>query len=163
MIADNTKRLLLGIIIVIVLLSLCVSVDYASDNDTIVIENNQTINMSNFTNVTVLNGTHYVLAEESGTAKVNKIVVEKQKVPVIAMTGKPSCTRCSRNGMPYKWFTKKYVNYCPNCHHWNCLGNKHKWGSRHEQEISCFRCDSDFCICCGKEKYSWSRVYLRKA
>lgn len=163
MIADNTKRLLLGIIIVLVLLSLCVSVDYASDNDTIGIENNQTMNMSNFTNVTVLNGTHYVLAKESGTAKVNKIVVEKQKVPVIAMTGKPSCTRCSRNGVSYRWFTKKYVNYCPNCHHWNCLGNKHKRGAVHEKEISCFRCDSDFCICCGKEKYSWSKIYLRKA
>ena len=163
MVADNIKRLLLGIIIVLVLLSFCVNVDYASDNDTIVIENNQTMNMSNFTNVTVLNGTHYVLSKESGTAKVNKIVVEKQKVPVIAMTGKPSCTRCSRNGVPYRWFTKKYVNYCPNCHHWNCLGNKHKRGAVHEKEITCFRCDSDFCIYCGKEKYSWSRVYLGKA
>ena len=165
MIADNTKRLLLGIIIVLVLLSVCVSVDYASENNTtaIVVADNQTVNLSNITNVKVLNDSHCILVNGSGTAKLNKVVVEKEKVPVIAMTGKPSCTRCSRNGVPYRWFTKKYVNYCPNCKHWNCLGNKHKRGAVHEKEISCFRCDSDFCICCGKEKYSWSRVYLRKA
>ena len=52
MIADNTKRLLLGIIIVLVLLSVCVSVDYASENNTtaIVVADNQTVNSTNDTN-----------------------------------------------------------------------------------------------------------------
>ena len=165
MVIDNKriKKLILAIAIVLLLLCICVSVDYASDNDTIVVENNQTINLTNIKNVEVLNDSHYIFVNGSGTAKLNNVVVEKKKVPVIGMTGKPSCSRCSRNGVPYRWFTKKYVNYCPNCHHWNCLGNKHKRGAVHEKEITCFRCDSDFCICCGKEKYSWSRVYLRKA
>lgn len=164
MIIDNNRirNLLIGIVIVLILLTVCISVDYATNytnNDTIVAVNNQTINM---TNVTYLNDTHFALMKGSGVAKLNNVVVEKPKHNTITMTGKPSCSRCARNGCAYTRRTKTYVNYCPNCHHYNCLGNKHKWASRHEKEITCFRCDSDFCINCGKEKYSWSSVYLRK-
>lgn len=79
--------------------------------------------------------------------------------PKVTITCKPSCGRCSR---AYTWRTKSYVNYCPNCHKYDTLGNKHKRASRHEKEITCFACDSDFCGNCGKEKMGYSRKYLRK-
>lgn len=166
MIVDNKRieKLIICIGLTLILLGICMSVDYATDyidNDIITVPN-QTIDNMNITNVTYLNGTHYALDNDTGVAKLHKIVVEKPKHSIIAMTGKPSCSRCARNHIPYKWFTKKYINYCPNCGHYNCLGNKHKRGSVHEQEITCFRCDSDFCVYCGKEKYSWSKVQLRK-
>ena len=157
MIKDNTKTLILGIIGVLLLLSICVSVDYADE-----ITVNQTI--ENNTNCTLVNGTHYSheIIHENGVAHIHKVVIEKPKYPLITMRGKPSCSRCYRNHCSYTWRTKTYINYCPNCHHYGTLGNKHKWGSTHEQEITCFRCDSDYCVNCGKEKYSWSKVYLRK-
>jgi len=149
--------------VVLLLLTVCISVDYADDNITIVsnktVEQNMNINVSE---TILVNGTHYSIDNETGIAKLQNVVTEKPKYPTITMTGKPSCTRCARNGCAYTWRTKTYINYCPNCYHYNCLGNKHKWGSTHEQEITCFRCDSDYCVNCGKEKYSWSNVYLKK-
>lgn len=156
---------MISIGLVLILLGICMSVDYATDyteNNEVIVAN-QTLNMSNFTNATYLNGTHYALDKDSGIAKLHKVVVEKPKYPLITMTGKPSCTRCARNHCSYTWRTKTYINYCPNCHHYRTLGNKHKRGSTHEQEITCFHCDSDFCVNCGKEKYSWSNKYLRRA
>ena len=120
-------------------------------------------NFSKTDNAVMVNGTYYVLPNGSGKAVHDgKVYTEKPKYNTITMTGRPSCTRCARNGCSYTWRTKTYVNYCPNCHHYNCLGNKHKRGAVYEKEITCFRCDSDFCVNCGKEKYSWSRVYLHK-
>ena len=115
----------------------------------------------------VTNNSSIVAVNKSASVIVVKhndvIHTIKPKYHTITMTGKPSCTKCARNHIPYRWFTRSYINYCPNCHHYGTLGNKHKWQSRYEQEISCFRCDSDFDIYCGKEKYSWSNVYLRRA
>ena len=163
MIKDNIKGLLLGIFIVVALLVCCMAIDSADENITVT-ANHTNLSVSNCTEI---DGVHYddkiVDKNVSGIAKVHKIVHIKPKLPTVTMTGKPSCSRCARNHIPYKWFTRSYVNYCPNCHHWNCLGNKHKSGSVHEQEISCFRCDSDFCVYDGHEKYSWSNVYLRRA
>lgn len=164
-----TKKLLLWIFVVLLLLSVCISVDYATNNDTISNINQSEMDIANCSdaNCTVINGVHYdnliVKSNESGIARLQNVVVTKPKYPIIVMTGKPSCTKCARNHIPYRWFTRSYINYCPNCHHYGTLGNKHKWQSRYEQEISCFRCDSDFDIYCGKEKYSWSNVYLRRA
>ena len=161
MIIDYIKNLLFWIFVVIVLLSFCMALDSADENITVDQE------MVNDTNTTLVGGVYYddkiMDKNVTGIAKVHKIVHIKPHHPVITMTGKPSCSRCARNHCAYTWRTKTYVNYCPHCHHWNCLGNKHKSGSVHEQEISCFRCDSDFCVCCGKTKYSWSNVYLRRA
>jgi len=157
-ITDNFKALLLMILGVLLLLSVCIGVDYADEPITVEAE------PMNTSNCTVVDGVHYDnrIINGTGVAKVHKIVTEKPKYPLITMTGKPSCSRCYRNHCSYTWRTKTYINYCPNCHHYNTLGNKHKWGSTHEQEITCFRCDSDYCVNCGKEKYSWSKVYLRK-
>ena len=163
MIIDNTKRLLIAIAIVVLLLGVCISVDYADDT----ISNlNKTSMPKNIPKGTIIvNNSSVVGLNESASTIVgkssDKIYTVKQKYPTITMTGKPSC-RCGRYSS-YTWRTRTYLNYCPHCHHWNCLGNKHKWQSRYEQEITCFRCDSDYCINCGKTKYSWSNVYLRKA
>ena len=138
-----------------------------SADETITAQNPNEHIIKNFKNATIINNSQYAtLDKNSGIAvsdgKVYTEKPKKQKIRNITMTGKPSCTRCARNGCAYTWRTKTYKNYCPNCHHYNCLGNKHKWSSRHEQEITCFSCDSDFCVNCGKEKYSWSKAYLKK-
>lgn len=117
----------------LIMLTLCVSIDYAD-----VQRCNSTVEMMTS----------------------SKSVVDG--IGIITIVGKPSCTECMRNGIPYEWYEMSYVNYCPNCRRYGTLGNKHKRNSRHEQEITCFNCDSDFCIHCGKEKYSWSDVHLIK-
>lgn len=180
MITDNNKttiKLLIGILIILILLCICITIDSASDTDTITNTNEFALeDMPK--NVVVVNES-YAPSKNSGQAvsdgkiytdkkvKDNKTVKHKNKAKknkqTITMTGRPSCSRCARNHCSYTWRTKTYLNYCPNCKHYNCLGNKHKSGSVHEQEITCFHCDSDFCINCGKEKYAWSRVYLAKA
>lgn len=79
--------------------------------------------------------------------------------PKVTITCRPSCGKCSK---AYTWRTKTYLNYCPNCHRYNTIYNKHKWGARHEKELTCAHCDSDFCGNCGKEKMGYSRKYLSK-
>lgn len=159
------------------LLSICVAYDSATSTDTISNMNEDTplkdIPNDIPKNTIVINDTHAPIKNSGKAVSDGKVYTDKSVKPTkvkptevkqtITMTGKPSCSRCARNHCAYTWRTKTYENYCPNCHHRNCLGNKHKWGSRHEQEITCLKCDSDFCINCGKEKYSWSNVHLRKA
>ena len=65
-------------------------------------------------------------------------------------------------GNGYYWHERTFVNYCPYCHRYGVLTNLHKWPARHEQEISCSRCRSDWCGVCGKEKMGYSKKYLRK-
>ena len=55
MATDNIKGLLFGIFIVIVLLAICVSVDYADDNITVT-ANHTNLSVSNCTEI---NGIHY--------------------------------------------------------------------------------------------------------
>ena len=137
------------------LLCVCVSVDYAA-NDTI------TANVSemNVTNCTVIDGVHYdnrIISKDKGVAKLHKVVTVKPKLPLISMWAKPS-VRC---GYPYKWYYRTFVDYCPNCRHYNALLKNPK--SVPENEYTCRFCDSDFDGVVGKEKYSWSKVYLRRA
>lgn len=91
---------------------------------------------------------------------VNKTGTLKNKKPIVKITCRPSCGCCSK---AYTWRTRSYVSYCPNCHHYGTVYNKHKWAARHEQELTCGHCDSDFCGNCGKEKMGYSRKYLTKA
>lgn len=157
MIIDYIKGLLFWIFIVVVLLSFCMALDSADENITV------DQGVVNVTNTTVVDGVHYddelVKHNSTGIAKVHKIVHIKPKYPTITITAKPSCG-CRHS---YTWHKRSFVDYCPHCHHYNCLVNKHKWQSRYEQELTCKFCDSDFCGVCGKTKYSWSRTYLRKA
>ena len=161
-----TKKLLIGILIVLLLLSICVTVDYA-DNTTI--DNfNDSVKQINTTNVTVLNGTSYVELNDNKSYFVaknsDKVYIvkekskEKTKIPIVTITSKPSCG-CNYG---YYYHTRSYIDYCPHCHHYNVLRNVHKWQARYEQELTCTNCGADYCGCCGKEKYSYSRVYLRK-
>jgi len=41
-----------------------------------------------------------------------------------------------------------WENYCPLCHHYNCLGNYVKGVN----EISCYRCSADYDGCTGLDK-----------
>ena len=150
----NVIDVLFLILITLSILGVCATCD--ADEIIICNEPNDTVQINN----------SYMNLQDQD-AKSTIIGKTKDRVyesyPTITMVGKPSCSRCAGNHIPYKWFTRTYVNYCPNCHYYNCLGNKHKYGSRYEQEITCFRCDSDYCVYDGHEKYSWSSVFLRRA
>ena len=151
------------IVIVSLLLALCVTVDYAT-NETVV--NNDTP-LDIPSNVTVMdsnNDPYDGIVERDNRVYVDKsksVRPKKKKVkkdPVVTITSKPSCG-C---GYGYYWHTMTFKDYCPHCHHKNCLRNVHKWPARYEQELTCTVCGADYCGCCGKEKYSWSHYYLTK-
>ena len=139
---DNKKNLIIGIFIVSLLILACMSVDYASE----VSKKKQ------------LKKTVKKTVKETKNVKKNK----KIRKPTIKLRGRPSCTVCYRKHRPYKWRTVKFIDYCPHCHRYNVLYNAHKRAARHEKELTCKRCGADYCVC-GKEKYSWSRYYLKRA
>ena len=151
---DNIKALLLAILGVLLLLSVCVSVDYAA-NDTITVEQEQ----RNTSNCTLIDGVHYdnvIVNRSNKHIESYNVVVQKPKYSTIGMWAKPSCG-CNYK---YTWHYGTFINYCPNCHHYGTLRKNPKGVP--EREYTCARCSSDFCGCCGKEKYSWSKVYLRR-
>ena len=161
---DRVNKLTISIIIVIILLGICISMDSAEED--ITAKNENTIeNLSKQHNATIINSSSDITSENDGLAKSDgKIYTEKEKIkkiysktPLITITSKPSCG-CHHG---YYWHKRTFENYCPNCHRYGTLHNAHKSGSRYEQELTCSNCDSDFCGVCGKEKYSWSRVYLK--
>ena len=157
-IKDNIKVLLFWIFIVVALLICCMTLDSA-DEDIVVTANHSQVNV---TNCTEINGVHYdtvIVNRSKNHIHSYNVVSVKPHYPVITIVAKPSCG-CRHS---YTWHKRSFVDYCPHCHHYNCLVNKHKWQSRYEQELTCKYCDSDFCGVCGKTKYSWSRVYLRRA
>ena len=134
------------------------AIDYADDS--VVVSANQS--QVNVSNCTLVGGVHYddvIVNRSKGHIKSYNVVSVKPHYPIVTITAKPSCG-CRHS---YTWHKRLFVDYCPHCHHYNCLVNKHKWQSRYEQELTCKFCDSDFCGVCGKTKYSWSRTYLRRA
>ena len=142
----------------VALLICCMTLDSA-DEDIVVTANHSQVNV---TNCTEINGVHYdtvIVNRSKNHIHSYNVVSVKPHYPVITIVAKPSCG-CRHS---YTWHKRSFVDYCPHCHHYNCLVNKHKWQSRYEQELTCKYCDSDFCGVCGKTKYSWSRVYLRRA
>ena len=154
-IKDNIKALINWIIILSLVLAVCMTVDYA-DSDVTVCNN-----MSSKVNLTktekLSDGGVYVdLTNKSHTIVMKSSDRIYYKYPIIGMYAKPSC------GCRYKytWHYREFVNYCPNCHHYGTLRKNPKGVP--EREYTCARCSSDFCGCCGKEKYSWSKVYLRR-
>ena len=159
MIKDNIKGLLFWIFIVFLLLCVCVSVDYADDSITVTANHSQV----NVTNCTIVNGVHYdnkiVKDKDVGVAKLHKVVITKPKYPVVSMWARPS-VRCN---LPYKWYYRSFVDYCPHCRRYGVLYNAHKPQAKHEQEWTCKRCGADYDGVIGKEKYSWSHYYLRRA
>ena len=144
----------------LLLLSICVTVDYA--DDTITVTENQTVDKNINSSVIVLNGSYYS-KEKGGVAKLQSVVTEKPKLPLVSIVSKPSCG-CRYS---YTWHKRTFINRCPHCHKYNTLRNVHKWPARHEQELTCDTrlggCGADYCGVCGKEKYSYSRYYITKA
>jgi len=82
--------------------------------------------------------------------------VNSFKPDEITITAKPSASK----SLPYIWSTHTWVNYCPNCHHYNTLTVNPK--GTYEGELTCSRCDSDYCGVTGKEK-GYRGTYLTKA
>ena len=148
----HTKDLICLIILALLLLNVCITVDYADENITA----NATV--LNDTNCTLVNGTHYSheIIHKNGVAHIHKIVVEKPKYPLISMWAKPSV----RSNYAYQWYRKTFIDYCPHCHHYNVLLKNPKGVP--EREYTCRRCGADYCAVTGKEKFSWSHYYLRK-
>ena len=136
---------------------MCAGVDYADEPIT---TNSTEMNTSN---CTLIGGVHYdnkiVENKSVGVAKLHKVIVKKPKYPIVSMWARPS-VRCN---LPYKWFHRSFIDYCPHCHRYGVLYNAHKWQARHEQEWTCRRCGADYDAVIGKEKYSWSHYYLRRA
>ena len=154
MVIDNIKRLLFLIFLVLLLLGVCIHIDYAA-NDTILATKNLT--QQNITNCTLVNGTYYdnKIHTESmiKVSSYDKICHEPQ---VIGMYAKPSCGCRHR----YTWHYREFLNYCPNCGHYGTLRRNPKCVP--DKEYTCAKCSSDFCGVCGKEKYSFSKTYLKK-
>lgn len=181
---DRVTKLLIGIVITLILLTICITVDSADDNiinetanETIIINGTDiALNKTEAKPIIVLKSPKPKISgkyiEVNGTyVKYTKIKNKHAKigdgqattdgkiyseVPLVTITSKPSCG-CNHG---YHWHKRTFENYCPNCHRYGTLHNAHKRGALYERELTCSHCDSDFCGVCGKEKYSWSRVYL---
>ena len=161
MIKDFYKDLLLGIIIVLLLLGVCVSVDYADDeinnyNESSLADNvpNGAIIVNNSSVVAVNRTANVIVAKHSDV-----IHTIKPKYPIVSMWARPS-VRCN---LPYKWYYRSFVDYCPHCRRYNVLYDAHKPQAKYEHEWTCKRCGADYDAVIGKEKYSWSHYYLRRA
>ncbi len=111
----------------------------------------------------VMNNSNSVAVNESASVIVVKhndvIHTIKPKYHTITITARPSV----KSGYAYRWYTTTWINYCPHCHRYGVLYNAHKYQARHEQELTCAKCGADYCGVVGKEKYSWSNYYLRRA
>lgn len=157
---DNIRTLINLIVIVSLLLAICVCVDYASE---ITVSNLNESKNVNLTETKVVNDTHYVVMDKSqGIAKLQnkgKEYVVKKKYPVVSMWARPS-VRCS---LPYKWYYRSFIDYCPHCRRYGVLYDAHKPQAKYEHEWTCAKCGADYDGVIGKEKYSWSHYYLGRA
>ena len=150
----NTKDLICCIIAVLFLLSVCMTIDYADED--VIVSGNETLTLPK--DAVVVNGTEYVPLNNTAKSVIRSTSKVHYVHPTITITAKPSCG--CRYG--YYWHKRTFINYCPHCHRYRVLGNVHKRAARHEQELTCRHCGADYCGVCGKEKYSWSNVYLRR-
>lgn len=157
---------MLGICITCLLLCVCMTLDYADDET--ITNINETLLETNTSNMIIVNDSAYIpngkypsVIEGKSSDKIYTVKVKSKgnvkKLPTIGMYAKPSCG-CRYS---YTWHYRTFINYCPNCRHYGTLRRNPKGVP--EREYTCSRCSSDFCGCCGKEKYSWSHVYLRMA
>lgn len=146
-----------GIVICLILLTICIAVDYAD------VQTNKTSNSTTITNgnaKTVKTNDTYIIEDIN---KSSFVVSSDDEIhylhPEVTIKAKPSCG--CRYG--YYWHTRTFVDYCPHCHRYGVLRNVHKYQARYEQELTCTHCGADYCGVCGKEKYSWSRYRLERA
>ena len=129
------------------------TIDYADEN--IITANNTTVTIPEGT-IVVNNSSAIILNKEAGIIVAKSSDKIYNKYPIVSMWAKPSV----RSRYSYTWYRFKFIDYCPNCHHYHCLLKNPKCVP--EREYTCKYCDSDYCAVTGKEKYSWSHVYLRK-
>ena len=149
----NTKDLICCIIAVLFLLSICMTIDYADED--VIVSGNKTLNVPK--DAVVVNGTEYVPLNNTAKSVIRSTSKVYYKYPVISMWAKPSV----RSKYAYKWYKKTFIDYCPHCKHYRVLLKNPKGVP--EREYTCKRCGADYCAVTGKEKYSWSKYYLRKA
>ena len=152
----QTKDLICCIIAVLLLLSVCMTIDYADDAPIKIIKNQSKYNGTSL--VKVQDNQSIVIVKQ----KTNTIIPKAtdrvySKYPIIGMYAKPSV----RSGYSYKWHYKEFIDYCPHCHHYHALLKNPKGVP--EREYTCKYCGADYCAVTGKEKYSWSHYYLRRA
>lgn len=127
---------------------------FATENN---ILDTQTIEMPNTTtNITVHENPAYINLQNNHSSHIKISTKDRlyDDTPKISMWAKPSCG-CRYS---YIWHKKTFIDYCPHCKHYNVLCKNPKGVP--EREYTCGRCGADYCGCCGKEKYSWSRYYL---
>ena len=135
--------------IVLILLTICITIDSADDNIYI----NDTTTNETLINETLINDT-YILGNDSGEAVTDGKIYSN--IPLATIKAKPSCG-CNHG---YYWHVRTFEDYCPHCHRYGVLRNVHKYPARYEQELTCLHCGADYCGVCGKEKYSWSHYRL---
>ena len=155
-IKDNIKALINWIIILCLVLAVCMTVDYADSDVTVC---NNVSSKVNLTKTEKLSdgGVYVDLTNKSHTIVMKSSDRIYYKYPVISMWAKPSV----RSKYAYKWYKKTFIDYCPHCHHYKVLLKNPKGVP--EREYTCRRCGADYCAVTGKEKYSWSHYYLRRA
>ena len=149
----NTKDLICCIIAVLFLLSVCMTIDYADED--VIVSGNKTLTLPK--DAVVVNGTEYVPLNNTAKSVIRSTSKVYYKYPVISMWAKPSV----RSSYAYRWYKKTFIDYCPHCKHYRVLLKNPKGVP--EREYTCRRCGADYCAVTGKEKYSWSKYYLRKA
>lgn len=82
----------------------------------------------------------------------------KSSKSTIAITSLPSA---GGSGLPYKWTTNTWGNYCPLCGKDGGLTINPK--GVYEKELTCKYCDADYCGSSGKDKAYKSRATLTRA
>ena len=99
------KDLICCILIVLLLLGVCVSIDYADTNITCNQTSTSTLKVNDTSKVLLVNESDsYIVVKSS-----DKIHTIAPKYPIIGMYAKPSCG--CRYG--YYWHYREFVNYCP--------------------------------------------------
>ena len=131
----NSLKIMLLSIAMMLCFSLLISSSVASETLT-----NNTLNVS----------------ELSKTLKINlSNKIKSLDISTITVYGKPSC---SRGCGGYYWYKSTFINKCPFCGSSNLCDNLK---GVPEKEVTCKRCDADFCSVCGGDKCS-RHVFLTK-
>lgn len=108
------------------------------------------LDTANAENTTVHKSGSYInLNNDSSVVTINTSDELHTVTPTITVWGKPSCQSCHKN-VPYRWYKRTWVDYCPHCHRYNCLLINPKGVP--EKELTCKYCDSDYDIFCGHDK-----------
>ena len=84
------------------------------------------------------------------------LVIANVSASTITVTGMPS-----KSGYGYSWATTTWENYCPLCGAHGYLADNPKGVV--EGEVTCLRCDADYCSVTGLDKAHYVRGGLTRA